>query len=134
MTLIMVGVHPIPSELQNCAELQTGTCGHLSTGRGFEYWYPTASIFQLRFTIAYWISDSWNGMEWGLVNKIFNNIQYHPMNPILHSWHLLMLGDAEQDGTGFCRVVASKLSLVYDFNIFLHVLTTIVQKNNEPPL
>ena len=29
-----------------------------------------------------------------------------------------MLGDAEQDGTGFRRVVASKLSLVYDFNIF----------------
>lgn len=26
------------------------------TENGFEYWYPTASIFQLRFTIAYWIS------------------------------------------------------------------------------
>ncbi|CAJ1380775.1 unnamed protein product [Effrenium voratum] len=24
--------------------------------RGFEYWYPTASIFQMRFTIAYWSS------------------------------------------------------------------------------
>lgn len=23
---------------------------------GFEYWYPTAGIFQMRFTIAYWIS------------------------------------------------------------------------------
>lgn len=45
---------------------------------GFEYWYPTASIFQMRFTIAYWISVMF------LLGSIFFCV--NACNRMLHSY------------------------------------------------